>query len=63
MTLDARRRLHDLLESRVDLLRQVEVLSRRRSDAIAADRLLSCLCIVLCVKHCGHAENSRRNVL
>ncbi len=39
MTLDARRRLHDLLESRVDLLRQVEVLSLRRSEAIAAGRV------------------------
>jgi len=38
MTLDARRRLHDVLEARVDLLRKVEDVSRRRSEAIAAGR-------------------------
>jgi len=36
MTLDARRRLHDVLEARVDLLRKVEAVSRRRAEAIAA---------------------------
>jgi hypothetical protein len=38
MTADARRRLHELLAARVDLLRKVEELSRRRSEAIAAGR-------------------------
>ncbi len=38
MTTDPRARLHHLLEERVDLLRKVEDVSRRRGDAIAAER-------------------------
>jgi flagellar biosynthesis/type III secretory pathway chaperone len=38
MTMDARRRLHTLLEDRIDLLRKVENVSRRRAEAIAAGR-------------------------
>ncbi len=38
MTMDARNRLRDLLEARIELLRKVEEVSRRRSEAIAAGR-------------------------
>ncbi len=38
MTMDARNRLRELLEARIELLRKVEEVSRRRSEAIAAGR-------------------------
>ena len=36
---EARRRLHELLEARIALLREVEGLTRRRAEAVAAGRI------------------------
>ena len=38
MTNDARRRLQEMLETRIALLREVEGLTRRRTEAVAAGR-------------------------
>ncbi len=38
MTDEARRRLHEVLETRIALLREVEGLTRRRTEAVAAGR-------------------------
>lgn len=38
MTADDRRRLHDLLEARLMLLREIEGLTRRRTEAVGARR-------------------------
>lgn len=38
MSAEHRRRLHELLTSRVAILREIESLSRRRADAVAAGR-------------------------
>ncbi len=38
MSVDARARLHEVLVTRIDILRKVEEVSRRRTEAIAAGR-------------------------